>query len=184
MLSFATEEISLHVGETLGGLLNASFGNAVELIVAVIALAKGEVLIVQTSLIGSILSNLLTFDGWCYHSDCLQLREHHGALHIAAISRGTAIILLTVYAAYLYFQLKTHHVMFDEENQKVPRQPPRKPAVPHKDAVAALAKASGATAAAAGIPFVESRPDSDKLFNSDACKVADDPSQRSRSYIF
>ncbi|KAM3067169.1 hypothetical protein ACMFMG_011722 [Clarireedia jacksonii] len=59
MLSFATEEISLHVGETLGGLLNASFGNAVELIVAVIALAKGEVLIVQTSLIGSILSNLL-----------------------------------------------------------------------------------------------------------------------------
>lgn len=33
VLSFATEEISLHLGETLGGLLNATFGNAVELIV-------------------------------------------------------------------------------------------------------------------------------------------------------
>ena len=34
MLSFATEEIALRTGETLGGLLNASFGNATELIVA------------------------------------------------------------------------------------------------------------------------------------------------------
>lgn len=33
VLSFATEEISLKLGETLGGLLNATFGNAVELIV-------------------------------------------------------------------------------------------------------------------------------------------------------
>lgn len=39
----ATEEIALYVGETLGGLLNASFGNATELIVAIIALAKDEV---------------------------------------------------------------------------------------------------------------------------------------------
>ena len=33
VLSFATEEISVHLGDTLGGLLNATFGNAVELIV-------------------------------------------------------------------------------------------------------------------------------------------------------
>jgi Ca2+:H+ antiporter len=35
VLSFATEEISKHLGDTLGGLLNATFGNAVELIVRV-----------------------------------------------------------------------------------------------------------------------------------------------------
>jgi Ca2+:H+ antiporter len=35
LLSFATEEISLKVGQTIGGLLNATFGNAVELIVSV-----------------------------------------------------------------------------------------------------------------------------------------------------
>lgn len=63
MLSYATEEVALRTGDTIGGLLNASFGNAVELIVAVIALTKHEVLIVQTSLIGSILSNLLLVMG-------------------------------------------------------------------------------------------------------------------------
>ena len=43
ILSYATEEIAMRIGETLGGLLNASFGNAVELIVTIIALAKDEV---------------------------------------------------------------------------------------------------------------------------------------------
>lgn len=35
LLSFATEELALEVGETLGGLMNATFGNAVELIVSI-----------------------------------------------------------------------------------------------------------------------------------------------------
>ncbi|VVT53863.1 uncharacterized protein SAPINGB_P003788 [Magnusiomyces paraingens] len=59
LLGYATEEISVHVGETVGGLLNATFGNAVELIVAIVALARGEIRIVQTSMLGSILSNTL-----------------------------------------------------------------------------------------------------------------------------
>ena len=66
MLSYATEEIALRTGEVIGGLLNASFGNAVELIVSIIALAKNQVLIVQTSLIGSMLSNLLLVLGMCF----------------------------------------------------------------------------------------------------------------------
>ncbi|KAK6535713.1 hypothetical protein TWF694_002163 [Orbilia ellipsospora] len=65
-LSFATEEIALRTGETLGGLLNASFGNAVELIVSIIALVKKEIVVVQTSLIGSILSNLLLVMGMSF----------------------------------------------------------------------------------------------------------------------
>ncbi|VVT53747.1 uncharacterized protein SAPINGB_P003729 [Magnusiomyces paraingens] len=59
LMGYATEEISSHVGETVGGLLNATFGNAVELIVAIVALARGEIRIVQTSMLGSILSNTL-----------------------------------------------------------------------------------------------------------------------------
>lgn len=68
LLSYATEEISLRIGEVLGGLLNATFGNAVELIVAILALVKGPsyVIIVQTSLIGSMLSNLLLVMGMCF----------------------------------------------------------------------------------------------------------------------
>lgn len=66
LLGYATEEISVHVGETVGGLLNATFGNAVELIVAIVALARGEIRIVQTSMLGSILSNTLLVLGSCF----------------------------------------------------------------------------------------------------------------------
>lgn len=43
LLGFATEELALRVGETLGGLLNATLGNAVELIVSVRSNAVGPV---------------------------------------------------------------------------------------------------------------------------------------------
>ncbi|KAM3075527.1 Vacuolar calcium ion transporter [Clarireedia jacksonii] len=66
ILSFATEEISMKLGETLGGLLNASFGNAVELIVSIVALKQGQVRIVQSSMLGSILSNSLLVLGCCF----------------------------------------------------------------------------------------------------------------------
>ncbi|GAB1318994.1 Sodium/calcium exchanger membrane region domain-containing protein [Madurella fahalii] len=77
MLGFATEEIALRTGETLGGLLNATFGNAVELIVAIIALVHNQVIIVQTSLIGSILSNLLLVMGLCFFLGGLRRQEQH-----------------------------------------------------------------------------------------------------------
>ncbi|KAK9479670.1 Sodium/calcium exchanger protein-domain-containing protein [Lipomyces japonicus] len=66
LLGFVTEELAKHVGQTLGGLLNATFGNAVELIVSVVALSKGEILIVQASMLGSILSNILLVLGCCF----------------------------------------------------------------------------------------------------------------------
>ena len=59
LLGDATEQVSMLLGPTLGGLLNATFGNAVELIVGVVALLQGQLRIVQMSLVGSILSNLL-----------------------------------------------------------------------------------------------------------------------------
>ena len=59
LLSFATEELSKKVGQTIGGLLNASFGNATELIVSIVALKEGQIKLVQASMLGSILSNLL-----------------------------------------------------------------------------------------------------------------------------
>ena len=59
----ATEEIAVVVGETLGGLLNATFGNATELIIALIALNAGLVDVVKASITGSIISNLLLVMG-------------------------------------------------------------------------------------------------------------------------
>ncbi|CAR65972.1 DEHA2G14256p [Debaryomyces hansenii CBS767] len=66
LLAFATEELSENVGQTIGGLLNATFGNAVELIVSIIALKEKQIRIVQASMLGSILSNLLLVLGCCF----------------------------------------------------------------------------------------------------------------------
>ncbi|KAF3359711.1 Pectate lyase B [Verticillium dahliae VDG1] len=66
VLSYATEQISMKLGESLGGLLNATFGNAVELIVSIVALKDGQIEVVQSSMLGSILSNLLLVMGMCF----------------------------------------------------------------------------------------------------------------------
>jgi Ca2+:H+ antiporter len=55
----ATEELAARVGEGLGGLLNATFGNAAELIIAGIALSKGLTGVVKASITGSIIGNIL-----------------------------------------------------------------------------------------------------------------------------
>nr|XP_043608940.1 vacuolar cation/proton exchanger 3-like [Erigeron canadensis] len=58
-VSFLTEQISFFTGATVGGLLNATCGNATELIIAIFALIENKVDVVKYSLLGSILSNLL-----------------------------------------------------------------------------------------------------------------------------
>ena len=58
-LGFVTESIADHTNDTIGGLLNATCGNLPELIVAIIAVRVGLLRVVQLSLLGSILSNLL-----------------------------------------------------------------------------------------------------------------------------
>ncbi|PLZ89649.1 calcium/proton exchanger [Fischerella thermalis CCMEE 5198] len=59
----ATEEIAVVLGPTLGGLLNATFGNATELIIAIVALKAGLVDVVKASITGSIIGNLLLVMG-------------------------------------------------------------------------------------------------------------------------
>lgn len=58
-LSFLTEQIAFYTGPTVGGLLNATCGNATELIIAIFALSQNKIEVVKYSLLGSILSNLL-----------------------------------------------------------------------------------------------------------------------------
>jgi Ca2+:H+ antiporter len=55
----ATEELALHIGPGAGGLLNATFGNATELIIAIFALRAGLIDVVKASITGSIVGNLL-----------------------------------------------------------------------------------------------------------------------------
>src|SRR6185312_10130674 len=59
----ATEHLAHRTGPTIGGLLNATFGNAAELIISIVALRAGLVSLVKASITGSILGNLLLILG-------------------------------------------------------------------------------------------------------------------------
>lgn len=155
LLSFATEELSAKLGQTLGGLLNATFGNAVELIVSIVALKDNQIRIVQSSMLGSILSNILLVLGCCFLAGGIKYPEQrfnsivastmsslmvvstasliipatlYGLMKNSAsdsdeddtlliLSHGTAVILLLLYVLYLFFQLKTHKDLFDDEEE-------------------------------------------------------------------
>ncbi len=71
----ATEEIAVVVGPTLGGLMNATFGNATELIIALIALKAGLINVVKASLTGSIIGNLLLVMGLSMFLGGLRFKE-------------------------------------------------------------------------------------------------------------
>jgi len=74
-LATSTEKIALVTGPTLGGLVNALFGNATELIIAIVALRKGLVDIVEASITGSILGALLLLLGLAMLSGGLRYKE-------------------------------------------------------------------------------------------------------------
>lgn len=108
LLSFATEEVSAKVGETIGGLLNASFGNAVELIVSIIALREGQIRIVQSSMLGSILSNTLLVLGCCFVAGGVHRQEQQFNMTVAqvmsslmAVAATSLMIPATLYAVMI-----------------------------------------------------------------------------------
>ncbi|KAG2337806.1 calcium/proton exchanger [Suillus weaverae] len=148
LLAFATDELSLRVGQTLAGLLNATL---------IIALTKCQLTIVQSSLVGSILSDILLVLGMCFFAGGLRFSEQGfgrsavqinsslltisviavllpGAFHMALqgqpeynemltdynilkTSHGVSIILLFIYASYLFFQLFSHQALYDDDNE-------------------------------------------------------------------
>src|SRR5512133_651519 len=59
-----TENLAFYTGPAVGGFLNATFGNAPELIIAIVAVSEGLTAIVRASLVGSIASNLLLVLGF------------------------------------------------------------------------------------------------------------------------
>jgi Ca2+:H+ antiporter len=144
ILGRATEQLSERAGPGVGGLLNATFGNATELIVAIVALSQGKTAIVQASLTGSIIGNLLFVFGLAAFVGGVRREKQtlnatvagvsSGSLHLAVIgtllpsilfttnttnveglSRVIACVLLVLYGLGLWFSLKTHRHLFAEE---------------------------------------------------------------------
>ncbi|OAG43639.1 calcium/proton exchanger [Fonsecaea monophora] len=89
LLTFATESVAHRLGPTLGALLNVSFGNAVELIIF-IALVKNEIRIVQASLIGSLLANLLLILGMAFLIGGLEFQEQ---IYDSTVTQMSACLL-------------------------------------------------------------------------------------------
>ena len=93
----ATEEIAVVAGPTLGGLLNATFGNATELIIALVALNAGLVEVVKASLTGSIIGNLLLVMGLSMFLGGLRYKEQEFQPIVARVnasSMNLAVIAL------------------------------------------------------------------------------------------
>ncbi|RDY00371.1 Vacuolar cation/proton exchanger 1, partial [Mucuna pruriens] len=154
-VSFLTEQIAYYTGPTVGGLLNATCGNATEMIISLLALHQNKVNVVKFSLLGSILSNLLLvlgssllcgglanlrkeqrYDrkqadvnslvlllGLLCHLLPLMFRYALGggypsvATCTLQLSRASSIVMLIAYAAYIFFQLKTHRQLFDAQEE-------------------------------------------------------------------
>lgn len=94
LIVHATEKIAERTGEGIGGLLNATFGNAPELIICVVALRAGYVEMVSASIIGAILANLLLAQGVSYLVG--GLRHHEQEYNPNSIRLYSSMMLIAV----------------------------------------------------------------------------------------
>ena len=90
LLSLTTEQVAARTGDSLGGLLNATLGNLVELIIALAALRAGEYLLVKASIAGAIVTNTLFMTGMCFFLGGLR---HHVQQFNSANTRVQVVML-------------------------------------------------------------------------------------------
>jgi Ca2+:H+ antiporter len=96
LIGFGTEQLARRSGPALGGFLNATFGNAAELIIAVVALRAGHIELVKASVTGSIIGNLLLVLGLSFFVGGLGRRSQK--FHRTAATNTSAMLFLGVVA--------------------------------------------------------------------------------------
>ena len=107
--------IALEYVQTIGGLINATFGNAVEVVVAIQALLANEIRVVQSSMLGSIFSNLLLVLGGCFFFG--GLRYPHQRFNATAATANMGLLALSAIALVLptpfasYYDIGDEHVL-------------------------------------------------------------------------
>lgn len=99
LIGTATEELAVHTGPTLGGLLNATLGNAAELIITILALREGLYELVLASITGSILGNLLLVLGLSLLLGGLKNGVQSFDRHIS--SMNATLLILCVVALFI-----------------------------------------------------------------------------------
>ncbi|XP_021287957.1 vacuolar cation/proton exchanger 2-like isoform X1 [Herrania umbratica] len=113
-LGYATEQLAFFTGPTVGGLLNATFGNATELIISIYALKSGMKRVVQLSLLGSILSNMLLVLGCAFFCGGLVFHRKEQVFNKATAVVNSGLLLMAVmgllFPAVLYYTHTERHV--------------------------------------------------------------------------
>ncbi|WP_025723471.1 calcium/proton exchanger [Paenibacillus polymyxa] len=113
-LGRATESVAHYAGQRLGGFLNATFGNAAELIIAIFLVKEGLYDMVKASLTGSIIGNLLLVLGASLFAGGLKYKVQNFNISLAGLSGSlmiVAVIALFVPAVFL-----NTHVITDSES--------------------------------------------------------------------
>jgi Ca2+:H+ antiporter len=107
LLGRATEEYAVHAGPALGGLLNATLGNAVELIIAAFAVMAGLFEVVKASLTGSIVANLLLVLGASMLAGGLKhpTQQLHRRGTMTSLSLMTLSVIALSLPALFYYSL-------------------------------------------------------------------------------
>ncbi|KMZ75236.1 Vacuolar cation/proton exchanger 2 [Zostera marina] len=95
-LGYATEQLAFYTGPTVGGLLNATFGNATEMIISIYALKSGMIRVVQQSLLGSILSNMLLVLGCAFFSGGIMHYKKDQFFNKAGVAVNSGLLLMAV----------------------------------------------------------------------------------------
>ncbi|KAL7530276.1 hypothetical protein ACHAWF_003315 [Thalassiosira exigua] len=115
-LSFVTEEVANHTNQTIGALLNATFGNAPELLISSAALQEGFYRVVQLTLLGSMLTNLL----FVFGLSCLigGLRFQVQELRIVSGNASIGMLMLAVAGLALPAALMLSDEMISRSEEK------------------------------------------------------------------
>lgn len=147
LIGRATEDLEQYVGPIAGGLLNATFGNAPEVIIGIFALSNGLITVVQASLTGSIISNsllvlgsALAIGGWRWGRQYFNARDagQYSAMMLLAVAgllipstgslvihdptrlreMSVAISLVLLVVYVLYLAAHVFHIRAERRNPK------------------------------------------------------------------
>lgn len=94
IMGYSTTQISLQSNPTISGLISATFGNSIELIIAIIALQNGLIRVVQASMIGSIMGNILLLVGLSVFFG--GLRYKHQTFNNETIAVSSTMLIIVV----------------------------------------------------------------------------------------
>jgi Ca2+:H+ antiporter len=95
----ATESLAIVTGPRIGGLLNATFGNAVELIISIFALKAGLIGVVLASLTGSVLGNLLLVAGLSFFIGGLKFKRQK--FNVFDARHNSGLLMFAVFVAFV-----------------------------------------------------------------------------------